>query len=94
MFLPFVSIGFPMAHQIKSPPETQEKQQMWVWSLGQEDPLEKRNDNPLQYTCPKTPMDKETGGLQSMGSQRYYIIYLNVAKRLNLKCFYCTHTKR
>ena len=24
-------------------------QETWVWSLGQEDPLEKENGNPLQY---------------------------------------------
>ena len=27
------------------------------------------NGNPLQYSCPKNPMDREPGGLQSMGSQ-------------------------
>ena len=26
--------------------------------------------NPLQYSCLENPMDRETGGLQSMGSQR------------------------
>ena len=26
--------------------------------------------NPLQYPCLENPMDKEPGGLQSMGSQR------------------------
>ena len=33
-------------------------------SLGEE------NDYPLQYSCLGNPMDKEPGGLQSMGSQR------------------------
>ena len=28
------------------------------------------NSNPLQYSCLENPMDEETGGLQSMGSQR------------------------
>ena len=27
------------------------------------------NGNPLQYSCLENPMDKEPGGLQSMGSQ-------------------------
>ena len=26
--------------------------------------------NPLQYSCPENPMDEESGGLQSTGSQR------------------------
>ena len=28
------------------------------------------NGNPLQYSCPKNPMDGERGRLQSMGLQR------------------------
>ena len=28
------------------------------------------NDNPLQYSCLKNPMDEEPGGLQSMGLLR------------------------
>ena len=30
-----------MAQQVKNPPAMQETQEMWVKSLGQEDPLEK-----------------------------------------------------
>ena len=29
-----------------------------VWSLGQEDPLEKGNGNPLQYPCLENSMDQ------------------------------------
>ena len=36
----------------------QETREMWVWSLGQEDPLEKGNGNPLQYSCLENPMDR------------------------------------
>ena len=28
-----------------------------------------RNGNPLQYSCLENPMDREPGGLESMGSQ-------------------------
>ena len=28
------------------------------------------NGNPLQYSCLENPMDRGSGGLQSMGSQR------------------------
>ena len=33
-------------------------QETWVQSLGQEDPLEKKNGNPLQYSCLENPMDR------------------------------------
>jgi len=36
----------------------QETQGMWVQSLGQEDPLEEENGNPLQYFCLKNPTDR------------------------------------
>ena len=29
----------------------------WFQSLGGEDPLEKENGNPLQYSCLENPMD-------------------------------------
>ena len=29
------------------------------------------NGNPLQYSCLENPMDREPGGLQSMGSQSW-----------------------
>ena len=29
-----------MAQQVKNPPPMKETQDMWVWSLGEEDPLE------------------------------------------------------
>ena len=32
--------------------------EMQVWSLGQEDPLEEENGNPLQYSCLKNPMER------------------------------------
>ena len=34
----------------------QEMQEMWVQSLGGEDPLEEENGNPLQYPCLENPM--------------------------------------
>ena len=33
-------------------------QEIEVPSLGQEDPLEKGNGNPLQYSCLENPMDR------------------------------------
>ena len=33
-----------------------------VQSLGQEDPLEKKNGNPLQYSCLENPVDRNMMG--------------------------------
>ena len=39
-------------------------QETWVQFLSWEDPLEKENGNPLQYSCLGNPMDRGAGGLQ------------------------------
>ena len=44
-----------VAQMVKNLPAMQET---WVRSLGWEDPLEKRNGNPLQYSCLENSMDK------------------------------------
>ena len=31
---------------------------------------EGRHENPLQYSCPENPMDRDLGGLQSIGWER------------------------
>ena len=43
---------------------------MWVWSLGQEDPLEKEMATHSSILAGKFHGQKEPGGLQSMGLQR------------------------
>ena len=43
-----------MAQMVKNLSTMQETQ---VRSLGREDPLEKENGNPLQYSCLENPMD-------------------------------------
>ena len=47
-----------MAQQVNNPPAMQETQEMLVQFLGQENPLEVENGNPLQYSCLKNPMDE------------------------------------
>ena len=42
----------------------------WVRSLGREDPLEKEMATHSSIHAWKIPWTKESGGLQSMGSQR------------------------
>ena len=45
-------------------------QKTWVWSLGQEDPLEKGMETHSSILAWRIPWTEEPGGLQSMGSQR------------------------
>ena len=40
-------------------------QEMWIWSLDQEDPLEKEKATHSSIAC-KIPWTEEPGGLQSM----------------------------
>ena len=45
-------------------------QETWVWSLGQEDPLEKERATHSRIFAWEIPQTEETGRLQSMWSQR------------------------
>ena len=58
---------FLVAEMAKNPPAMQEP---WVRSLGWEDPLEKEMAIHSSISARRIPGTKETGGLQSMGSQR------------------------
>ena len=48
----------------------QETQELWVQSLGWEDPLEEEMATHSSILARKIPWTEEPGGLQSMGSQR------------------------
>ena len=54
-----------VAEVVKNPPA---KQDTWVRSLGQENPLEKGMATHSSILAWKTPWTEEPGGLQSMGS--------------------------
>ena len=56
-----------MSQMVKNPPVMLET---WVWSLGQEDPLEKRMATHSSVLAWPIPWTEEPDGLQSMGSQR------------------------
>ena len=47
-----------MAQWVKNTPAMQDTQEMWVRFLGQKDSPEEENDNPLQYSCLESPMDR------------------------------------
>ena len=48
----------------------QEMQEMWVLSLSQEDPLEEEMATHSSILAWEIPWTEESGGRQSMGSQR------------------------
>ena len=54
---------------VKNLPAVQEMQEMWVQSLGQEDPLEKEITTHSSILDWKIPWTEEPGGLQSTGLQ-------------------------
>ena len=55
-----------MAQMVKNPPAMWET---WVWSLGQEDPLEKGIATHSRIIAWRIPWTQEPGGLQPIGSQ-------------------------
>ena len=58
--------GFLIAQIVKTLPEMQEIQ---VWSLGQEDPLEKGMRTHSSILAWRIPWTEKPGGIQSIGSQ-------------------------
>jgi len=59
-----------MAQRVKNPPAVQEEQETRVWSLDQEDPLEKEMATHSSILAWKIPWTEEPGKLQSMGPQK------------------------
>ena len=59
-----------MAWWIKHLPAVQETQETWVQSLCWEDPLEEEMATHSNILAGKIPWTEESGGLESMGSQR------------------------
>ena len=63
-------MGFHGGSAVKNPPAVQEPQEMWVQSLGQEDPLEEGMETHSSILAWRIPWTEEPSRLQSMGSQR------------------------
>ena len=55
---------------VENSPAMQEPQEMWVPSLGREDPLEKEMATHSSVLAWEIPWTEEPRGLQSTGSQR------------------------
>ena len=65
-----VFLVFPGGSVVKNPPAVQERQEMWVWSLGREDPLKKCMAAHSGILAWRIPWTEQSGRLQSIGSQR------------------------
>ena len=63
-------LGFPSGSVIKNLPTMQEPQEMWVQSLGQEDPPEEGTATHFSILAWRISWKEEPGGLQSIGLQR------------------------
>ena len=63
-------VGFPGGSVVKNPPALQEPQEIQARFLGGEEPLEEDMAAHSSILAWRIPWAEETGGLQSMGSQR------------------------
>ena len=69
-------MGFPSGSVVKNPPAVQEVR---IWSLGGEDPLEKGMGTHPSILAWRIPRTEEPGRLQSMGLQRVRRDWSNLA---------------
>ena len=63
-------MGFHDGSAVKNLPLMQETEETWFQSLGQQDPLEEEMETHFSIFAWKIPWTEESGGLQSMESQR------------------------
>ena len=68
---------------VKNLPAMQVTQETWVWSLGQEDPLEKEMVTHSSILAWRIPWTEESGELQSIGLQR---VGRNLAHEYTIMC--------
>ena len=65
-----IYLSFSSGSVVKISPAVQERQETWVLSLSQENPLEKKMATHSSILAWEIPWAEEPGGLQSLGSQR------------------------
>ena len=51
-------LDFPGGSAVRNLPAVRKPQEMWVQSLGQEDPLKEKNSNQLPYSCLENHTDR------------------------------------
>ena len=61
------NLGFPSDSPVKNLPVMQDVLEMWVQSLGQEDPMEKEMATHSSILAWEIPRTEEPGRIQSMG---------------------------
>ena len=69
-------LGFPVAQLVKNPPAMREA---WVWSLGQEDPLEKgkaTHSSILAWRIPWGCKESETMERPSLSLSKVLFLYV------------------
>jgi len=92
-FLPYISMGFPVAQMVKNLLAMQET---WVWSLGQEDPLEKGIATHSSILAWRVLWTQERGRLQSMGWQQVghdwttntFFLFFHTTTWVSHRCIY------
>ena len=75
-------MGFPGGLVVKNPSA---KQETWVWSLGQEDPLQKEMATQSSMLVWEFPWTEEPGMLQSMGFQSWTKLSTCIHTHMNLR---------
>ena len=81
----YIARGFPGGLAVKNPTEIQELQDMQVWSLSQEDPLEEGMATHSSILAWRILWTEEPGG--SIGSQRVKYAWSNSMHVLRYKLF-------
>jgi len=66
-------MGFPLCSAVKKLPAVQELQEMRVWSLGWEDPLEEDMATHSSILAWRIPWTEEPGRQQSIGLQETFM---------------------
>ena len=74
-----ILLNLMVAQWVKNPPAVQKMQETWVWSLGQEDPLEEDMETHSSTLAWRISWTEEPGGLQAIGSQRVQYNWSNWA---------------
>ena len=87
-------MGFPSGSAVKNLPAVQEKQEMQVQSLGQEDPLEEGVANPFQYSCLENSMDGGAWWATVHEVKKSQTRLSDFTDSLTLLCFRYTHWKK
>ena len=82
-----------MAQEVKNLSAMQETQEMHIWSLGWEDPLEKEIETHSSILAWKIPKTEEPCGLQPKGLQRVRYKWAHIYNKQHIKIWGCNESK-